>query len=66
MKNVYFGINLCFGAVCGLLGLASLLCAATAAYDFTYGIVGVLALVIAAMCLWLACDCRPQGRNQHA
>lgn len=63
MKTLFVGMNLCFGAVCALLGLAALVSVVTQAFSYTYGIVGVFALMIAAFCLWLACECGSDRRR---
>jgi hypothetical protein len=66
MKTLFVGINLCFGAVCAILGLAAMVSVVTAAYSYTYGIIGVFALMIAAFCLWLGCECGGDRRKSTA
>lgn len=66
MRILFIGTYACFGIFSVLLGLAALLGVATAAFSLTWGIVGVLFLGIAAMCLWLVCDCREEDHPQHA
>jgi hypothetical protein len=57
MKAVFVGINLCLATACIFFGLAALLSVATAAYSYTYGVVGVFALLVAGICLWMCCEC---------
>lgn len=66
MKSLFVGTYACLGVFSVLLGLAALLSVATAAFNLAWGVVGVLFLGVAAMCLWLVCDCRSEGPEQHA
>ncbi|MBI4998996.1 MAG: hypothetical protein HZC22_19260 [Rhodocyclales bacterium] len=66
MKALFIGTYSCLAAFAVLLGLAAVLSVATPAFHLAWGVVGVLFLVIAAMCLWLVCDCRSEGPGRHA
>lgn len=66
MKTLFIGTYSCLGVFAVLLGLAALLGVAAAAFSLVWGVVGVLLLGLAAMCLWLVCDCRGEDHPQHA
>jgi hypothetical protein len=66
MKALFIGTYSCLGVFAVLLGLAAVLNVMSAAFSIAWGAVGVLFLAIAAMCLWLVCDCRDEERARHA
>lgn len=66
MKALFIGTYSCMAVFAVLLGLAAVLSVATSAFNLAWGVVGVLFLGIAALCLWLVCDCRSEGPEQHA
>lgn len=66
MKTLFIGTYSCLAIFAVLLGMAALLSVATSAFNLAWGVVGVLFLGIAAMCLWLVCDCRDEERARHA
>jgi hypothetical protein len=66
MKTLFVGLNVCFGIVCALLGAAFVLSALTVTYGMTYGVIGIVTLAVSAICLSVACDCRPEDDRRHA
>ena len=53
MKALFIGTYSCMAAFAVLLGLAAVLSLVTSSFSLAWGVVGVLFLAIAAMCLWL-------------
>jgi hypothetical protein len=66
MKALFIGTYSCLGIVGVLVGAATVLSLALTAVNVAWGVVGVLFLAIAAMCLWLVCGCHSEGPEQHA